>query len=507
MADEEDDDAITQSERKRALTDKGWEEKLSSKINARRGKLRQLTAKSNEIELLMENACNLDEVKNNHLKFYERLLGEFVESNTSVLLYLKEEEHAADQDFWFLPKLSCCNKFKKNVTLSIEETESGTAMSQSCDNEISPMDSVSMVASKSLISNKSGRESRSSASKKSSTSTVLSARLKEEANRSALLAKAAAAKERQALQMKEMQLKAEMEQLEIKTALAMSDAKIKVYQTCEEQQSYASHNEVTKLTAEYVPKLEGYKYDEERTSSRPEVVHSMVPVSVRPKRINAVNERPSEAKEFFSHDTDVVDLQRVMLRQTDITEMLVRNQGLACLPARDVPLFHGDPLEFRSFTRAFENAIASRTESNADKLYFLEQYTRGEPRELVKSCQHMPDNRGYSKAMKLLQERFGNELKIATALMQKAFRWPEIKSEDGKALSAYSLFLVTCQNVMEDIDYMDELDNPTNLRIIVSKLPYKLRERWRAHAYEFEEKYQKRAKFIQLVGLLTGKQR
>jgi len=102
--------------------------------------------------------------------------------------------------------------------------------------------------------------------------------------------------------------------------------------------------------------------------------------------------------------------------------------------------------------------------------------------------------------MSLLHEKFGNELKkIATALMQKAFKWPEIKSEDGKSLSAFSLFLVTCRNVMEDIEYMDELDNPTNMRIIVSKLPYKLCERWRAHAYEYEEHNRRRAKFIQLV--------
>ncbi|KAI2661726.1 G2 and S phase-expressed protein 1 [Labeo rohita] len=449
MADDDDDAAITESERVRALTDKGLEEKLHNTINARRGK----------------KSTNLIRI-----------------SGIS---------------------LNCCvaKKFMEKVEFWIEETKNSIKMSQICDKEVSPMDSVSMVASKTLASNKSG-SGVTSVSKRSSTSTASSARLKEEANRAALLAKAAAVKERQALEMKEAQLKAEMEKLEIETALAMSDAKIKVYQDCEERQHYASQSVVTKS----VPKLELYEQDEYsvsskygKMSSRREAVQSSVPLSVRPKKTSTLKERSTQDNESSCRNIDTVELQRVMQRQTDITEMLAKSQRQSSLPQRDVPLFHGDPLEFRSFMKAFEHAVESRAASNTDKLYFLEQYTRGEPRDLVKSCQHMPDHRGYAEAMKLLHERFGNELKIATALMQKAFKWPEIKSEDGKSLSTFSLFLVTCRNVMEDIEYMDELDNPTNMRIIISKLPYKLRERWRAHAYEYEEHSRKRAKFIQLV--------
>lgn len=67
------DDAIMWSECKRAPIDKGWEEKLHSKINTRRGKLRLLTAKSNEIELLMENVYNLNDIGNKQFKVYKRL--------------------------------------------------------------------------------------------------------------------------------------------------------------------------------------------------------------------------------------------------------------------------------------------------------------------------------------------------------------------------------------------------------------------------------------------------
>ena len=44
------------------------------------------------------------------------------------------------------------------------------------------------------------------------------------------------------------------------------------------------------------------------------------------------------------------------------------------------------------------------------------------------------------------------------------------------------MFLIGCLNTMKDIEYLVEMDNPTNLRTVVSKLPYKMRKRWRAVA-------------------------
>lgn len=111
----------------------------------------------------------------------------------------------------------------------------------------------------------------------------------------------------------------------------------------------------------------------------------------------------------------------------------------------------------------------------------------------------MPERRRYDQALRLLNEHYGNEVKIASALMEKAFKWPKMKSEDGKALSAFSLFLLSCRNTMEDVEFMDELDNPTNMRVVASKLPYKHMEKWRAHAYEIQEQRGGRAKFTDLV--------
>lgn len=87
--------------------------------------------------------------------------------------------------------------------------------------------------------------------------------------------------------------------------------------------------------------------------------------------------------------------------------------------------------------------MEGKAANSVDCLYFLEQYTKGQPRELVKSCQHMPPDWGNQRARTLIQERFGNEQRIATANMEKALGWSPVKSEDVKALQAFALFLVS----------------------------------------------------------------
>ena len=88
----------------------------------------------------------------------------------------------------------------------------------------------------------------------------------------------------------------------------------------------------------------------------------------------------------------------IMQRLNEITYMLVQQQMSATLPQRDITIFAGDPLQFVSFMRTFEHCIEERTSSYQDCLYFLEQYTRGQPRELVRSCLHMMPQQGYQTA-------------------------------------------------------------------------------------------------------------
>lgn len=142
------------------------------------------------------------------------------------------------------------------------------------------------------------------------------------------------------------------------------------------------------------------------------------------------------------------DLYSLLQQQNNIT-LLVQMQTSQFLPHREIPVFSGDPLQYKSFIKAFEHCVEAKANNKGHCLYYLEQFTRGQPRDLVRSCLHMTPERGYAVAKRLLQEHFGNALKVTAAYMEEIIGWPSVKSENVKGLQAYSLCLQECSNVVE----------------------------------------------------------
>lgn len=109
------------------------------------------------------------------------------------------------------------------------------------------------------------------------------------------------------------------------------------------------------------------------------------------------------------------------------------------------------------------------------------------------------------KAKALLKEHFGNEVKTSSAYMDKVPSWKSLKPEDTKALQNYHLLLRACCNAMEEVHYMKELNLVTSMQIILSKLPFKLRDKWRAVACDLQENLNEPAIFKDTVEFV-GKQ-
>lgn len=86
--------------------------------------------------------------------------------------------------------------------------------------------------------------------------------------------------------------------------------------------------------------------------------------------------------------------------------------------------------------------------------------------------------------------------------MDRAFSWPPIKTEDVKALQDCSLFPRSCSNAMEGVEYLHELDLPTNMLTIIRKLPYKFRDKWRTVACELQERRKQRATFSDIADFI-----
>ncbi len=80
--------------------------------------------------------------------------------------------------------------------------------------------------------------------------------------------------------------------------------------------------------------------------------------------------------------------------------------------------FDGDPLQYSFFIKAFAQAIEKKTSDKQECFYYLEQYTRRQPRELVFSCHNMRADQGYVRAKNLLKQHFGSEIKVTAGYME-----------------------------------------------------------------------------------------
>lgn len=92
---------------------------------------------------------------------------------------------------------------------------------------------------------------------------------------------------------------------------------------------------------------------------------------------------------------------------------MVKQQKMMTLPPVDIQTFSGDPVYYNLFIRAFEHSVESHTESFKYRLYYLEQFTDGQPKGLIQNCLHMKPEAGYKRAKELLKEHYGNDYKIA----------------------------------------------------------------------------------------------
>ena len=138
-------------------------------------------------------------------------------------------------------------------------------------------------------------------------------------------------------------------------------------------------------------------------------------------------------------------------------------------------MFDGDPANYYNFVQSFTNLIEAKTADSKMRLHYLVQYTSGDVHDLMKSCLAMEPERGYIEARRLLKERYGQGYKIATALVERLIKGPPIKNEDCNALQKLSISLTNCKNILQDVGYLNKVDNPDSLQKIVRRLPHTLR--------------------------------
>ena len=157
-----------------------------------------------------------------------------------------------------------------------------------------------------------------------------------------------------------------------------------------------------------------------------------------------IHQSDGSLQQYFQQQQQLMQLhQQVFQSMASIIK-----QGFA-LPKPELSSFNGNPLEFWSLMRSFQNSIEKNTSDEGETLTFLLQYCTGAAKDAIKSCVTMDPASGYQTARRLLKNRFGHPFKIATAHENQITRGPPVRSNHQKGLQTFADQLMDCQNVLE----------------------------------------------------------
>ena len=455
-----------------------------------------VTRKRNEInELLSTPMPHIDELKKRAHEL-ETVMEKFQISHGNYHQNLKDEEDIEESNEYLEAEQTRVNYLIERIVNVIEH------QSSIVPHIIDPHDSASNTGKSKLLSLKQSKISHKSGSRISSSvrSTTSSAKAKAVAKKAALEVEAANYKKKMALQQEELQLQQKQEMLdleiELQKAKAEEQAYIEIEIEKENRDSQSAHlQNVTQFSPS--PKIEqtpvqGCSVYEAKNEHEASVKHQTLnptaeewPYTLKSGgQLKSANETSEPNQNGIAlHNSHAAYLTNMQTQQNQQLErMMIEQQRYTAalsLPQPEVPVFKGQPSEYCSFIRAFENLIESKTDSSSSRLYYLVQYTAGDVQELMRSCLAMSPDEGYQEARRLMKEKYGQNYKIAAAYVDRLTNGPPIRSEDGNALQKFSVQLTSCKNALKDIGYLNKLENPDALRKVIERLPYGIRQKWR----------------------------
>ena len=99
-------------------------------------------------------------------------------------------------------------------------------------------------------------------------------------------------------------------------------------------------------------------------------------------------------------------------------------------------MFSGNNVtDFGPVKMAFDQIICSSCDDDSAKYYYLDQFTSGHARQLVRSCNSGDAAVAFKKAMKLLEDKYGNTYVRSQAYMTRLQQWPKLSLKIGNSPS------------------------------------------------------------------------
>ncbi|XP_044164408.1 uncharacterized protein LOC122948521 [Acropora millepora] len=172
----------------------------------------------------------------------------------------------------------------------------------------------------------------------------------------------------------------------------------------------------------------------------------------------------------------------MVTKLTAIIDSIVTKSNL---PPVDVVKFSGNPCEYFRFRARFDEMVGTQNISETQKMSRLLQFRDGQARSAVAGFEGVPG--GLSRALKMLQQRFGQPHIVAKGCVDALVDGPNISSNDGPGLRKFADRSRTLYETLRSMNALPEM-NMTNLAKMSGKLPVALQLKWRDEALRIRER-------------------
>ena len=273
-------------------------------------------------------------------------------------------------------------------------------------------------------------------------------RIRLAAEKAAMIVEASMSSEQNSLAQERLRLEKQERLLKLKTEIAKTEAKEKIYEDFEV------------IDDEYSSPLSG------RSG-----------VKVEPSfRLSTRDERPSLSQ--LRDEVPFIDPRpRIGVLQLPETKPL-RPDVSTQLPKTEIFTFDGNPLNYHLFMKTIENSVEKFTEDGDIRLQLLIQHCTGKAREAIKSCGMFNGMQGYEKAKELLKKRFGEKYLVSKAWIDKLSYGPPIRLKDSEALNDLADDLENCEISLKVSGRLDQVNNEDRIVQILQRVSPYLHSPW-----------------------------
>ena len=124
--------------------------------------------------------------------------------------------------------------------------------------------------------------------------------------------------------------------------------------------------------------------------------------------------------------------ETIMTKRTASIDTIVTKSNL---PPLDIVKFSGNPCKYFRFRARFDKMVGTQNISEAQKTSHLLQFVDGQTRSAVAGFEVVPSR--MSRALKMLQQRFGQPHIVAKVCVVALVDGPNITSNDGPGLQKF----------------------------------------------------------------------